>query len=200
MFTSRAEYRLQLREDNADLRLTEKGRELGVVGDTQWVEFSCKRDTVFGEIERLKKVFIHPANINGTPAQELFSSALEREYSLHDMLKRPEFNYDTLAHLPGFEQPVSEDERICEQVVTQIKYAGYIARQQEEVGKQAYLDDIRLPEDVDYSQISGLSVEVVQKLIKLTPENLGQASRLSGMTPAAISLLQIYAKKGFPRK
>ena len=200
MFTSRAEYRLQLREDNADLRLTEKGRELGVVGDAQWESFSQKRATVFGEIERLKKIFIHPANINGTPAQELFSAPLEREHSLHDMLKRPEFDYAALAQLPGFEQAVSDDERICEQVATQIKYAGYIARQQEEVGKQAYLDDIRLPEDVDYSQISGLSVEVVQKLIKLTPENLGQASRLSGMTPAAISLLQIYAKKGFPRK
>lgn len=200
MFTSRAEYRLQLREDNADLRLTEKGYELGVVGETQWVSFSHKRDAVFGEVERLKKIFIHPANINGTPAQELFSSALEREYSLHDMLKRPEFDYASLAQLPGFEQPVSSDERICEQVATQIKYAGYIARQQEEVGKQAYLDDIRIPENIDYSQISGLSIEVVQRLTKLMPENLGQASRLSGMTPAAISLLQIYAKKGFPRK
>ena len=200
MFTSRAEYRLQLREDNADLRLTEKGYELGVVGETQWVSFSHKRDAVFGEVERLKKIFIHPANINGTPAQELFSAPLEREYSLHDMLKRPEFDYASLAQLPGFEQPASSDERICEQVATQIKYAGYIARQQEEVGKQAYLDDIRIPENIDYSQISGLSIEVVQRLTKLLPENLGQASRLSGMTPAAISLLQIYAKKGFPRK
>lgn len=200
MFTSRAEYRLQLREDNADLRLTEIGRKLGVVGDEQWNAFCHKRDTVFGEIERLKKIFVHPANINGTAAEALFSGPLEREYSLHDMLKRPEFEYSTLAQLPGFVEAVSDDERICEQVAIQIKYAGYIARQQEEVGKLAYLDEIKLPNNIDYSKISGLSTEVVQKLSKLMPENIGQASRISGVTPAAVSLLQVYAKKGFPRK
>lgn len=200
MFTSRAEYRLQLREDNADLRLTEIGRNLGVVGDEQWNAFCYKRDTVFGEIERLKKIFVHPANINGTAAEALFSGPLEREYSLHDMLKRPEFEYSTLAQLPGFTEAVSGDERICEQVAIQIKYAGYIARQQEEVGKLAYLDEIKLPNNIDYSKISGLSTEVVQKLSKLMPENIGQASRVSGVTPAAVSLLQVYAKKGFPRK
>ncbi|RTL10943.1 MAG: tRNA uridine-5-carboxymethylaminomethyl(34) synthesis enzyme MnmG [Neisseriaceae bacterium] len=200
MFTSRAEYRLQLREDNADLRLTEIGRKLGVVGDEQWNAFCSKRDTVFGEIERLKKIFVHPANINGTAAEALFSGPLEREYSLHDMLKRPEFEYSTLVQLPGFVEAVSDDERICEQVAIQIKYAGYIARQQEEVGKLAYLDEIKLPNNIDYSKISGLSTEVVQKLSKLMPENIGQASRISGVTPAAVSLLQVYAKKGFPRK
>ncbi len=200
MFTSRAEYRLQLREDNADLRLTEIGRNLGVVGDEQWNAFCYKRDTVFGEIERLKKIFVHPANINGTAAEALFSGPLEREYSLHDMLKRPEFEYPTLAQLPGFTEAVSDDERICEQVAIQIKYAGYIARQQEEVGKLAYLDEMKLPNNIDYSKISGLSTEVVQKLSKLMPENIGQASRVSGVTPAAVSLLQVYAKKGFPRK
>ncbi len=200
MFTSRAEYRLQLREDNADLRLTEIGRQLGVVSDKQWELFSHKRDSVFGEVERLKQIFVHPKNINGTEAEKLFPAPLEREYSLHDVLKRPEFEYETLAQLPGFELPVSEDVRICEQVSIQIKYAGYIARQAEEVGKSAHLDDIRLPENVDYAQISGLSIEVVQKLSKLMPENIGQASRISGVTPAAVSLLQVYAKKGFPRK
>lgn len=200
MFTSRAEYRLQLREDNADLRLTEIGRKLGVVGDEQWNAFCHKRDTVFGEIERLRKIFVHPANINGTAAEALFSGPLEREYSLHDMLKRPEFEYSTLVQLPGFVEAVSDDERICEQVAIQIKYAGYIARQQEEVGKLAYLDEIKLPNNIDYSKISGLSTEVVQKLSKLMPENIGQASRISGVTPAAVSLLQVYAKKGFPRK
>lgn len=200
MFTSRAEYRLQLREDNADLRLTEIGRQLGVVGDNQWELFSHKRDSIFGEVERLKQIFVHPKNINGTPAEKLFPAPLEREYSLHDVLKRPEFEYQTLVQLPGFGNVVSDDERICEQVSIQIKYAGYIARQQDEVGKAAYLDDIRLPDDIDYAQISGLSTEVVQKLSKLMPENIGQASRVSGVTPAAVSLLQVYAKKGFPRK
>lgn len=200
MFTSRAEYRLQLREDNADLRLTAKGHELGVITPEHWEEFSRKQDAIFGEVERLKKVFIHPANINGTPAEQVVGGAIEREYSLHDMLKRPEFDYQKIQQLPNFGEVVSDDERICEQVAIQIKYAGYIARQQEEVGKQAYLDDIKLPDNVDYSQISGLSTEVIQKLVKFAPENLGQASRISGITPAAISLLQIHAKKGFPRK
>jgi tRNA uridine 5-carboxymethylaminomethyl modification enzyme len=115
------------------------------------------------------------------------------------VLKRPEFKYADLPQLPNFGEAVSEDERTCEQVEIQIKYAGYIARQQEEVGKQAYLDDIRLPINIDYSQISGLSAEVIQKLTKFAPENLGQASRISGITPAAVSLLHIYSKKGFPR-
>lgn len=199
MFTSRAEYRLQLREDNADLRLTEEGRKLGVITDTQWDAFCYKRDSIFGEINRLKKVFVHPANVNGTSAQAFLGKALDREYSLYDMLKRPEFNYHDLVHLPGFDKPISGDERICEQVAIQIKYAGYIARQQEEVGKQVFLDDIRLPANIDYSLISGLSAEVIQNLEKFKPENLGQASRISGITPAAISLLQVYAKKGFPR-
>lgn len=200
MFTSRAEYRLQLREDNADLRLTTKGREIGVITDEHWEIFSRKHDAIFDEIERLKKVFIHPSNINGTEYEELVGGSVEREYSLHDMLKRPEFDYEKIKQLPSFGDINIDDERVREQVAIQIKYAGYIARQQEEVGKQAYLDDIKLPDDVAYSQISGLSSEVVQKLVKLAPENLGQASRISGITPAAISLLQVYAKKGFPRK
>lgn len=200
MFTSRAEYRLQLREDNADLRLTEKGRELGVVTDEHWEMFVKKQEAIFGEVERLKKVFIHPGNINNTEFETLLGGKIEREYSLHDMLKRPEFDYRNIQQLPNFGEAVSDDERVCEQVAIQIKYAGYIARQQEEVGKKSYLDDIVLPQNIDYSQISGLSVEVVQKLIKFAPENLGQASRISGITPAAISLLQVYHKKGFPRK
>lgn len=200
MFTSRAEYRLQLREDNADLRLTPKGRELGVVTSEHWDIFSRKNDAIFGEIERLKKVFIYPSNINGTEFELLTGGKIEREYSLHDMLKRPEFDYEKIKQFPTFGNGLSNDGSTCEQVAIQIKYAGYIARQQEEVGKQSYLDDIKLPDNVDYSQISGLSAEVVQKITKFAPENLGQASRISGVTPAAISLLQVYAKKGFPRK
>ena len=200
MFTSRAEYRLQLREDNADLRLTEIGRELGVVDDVRWDAFCRKRDGVFGEVARLKTVFVYPENINGTPAEALFGRPLEREYSLHDVLKRPEFGYQDIAKLPNFGEQNIADERTREQVEIQIKYAGYVARQQEEVGKLAYLDEIRIPHNIDYSQISGLSIEVVQKLTKFAPENLGQASRISGITPAAVSLLQIYSKKGFPHK
>lgn len=200
MFTSRAEYRLQLREDNADLRLTEIGRNLGLIKDDDWAAFCQKRDSVFGEIERIKKIFVHPKNINGTESESLFGGPLEREYSLFDLLKRPEFDYHVISTLPGFGDVVSHDERICEEVAIQIKYAGYISRQQEDVDKDNYFEKIRLYTDIDYSKISGLSAEVVQKLIKFAPENLAQASRISGITPAAISLLQVYSKKGFPRK
>ena len=200
MFTSRAEYRLQLREDNADLRLTEEGRRLGVVGDKQWDAFCIKRDKIMGEVSRLKSIWIHPANVSAELATEVLGTELEREYSLADILKRPEINYTDLAKFAQLGELVSDDERICEQVEIQIKYAGYIARQQEEVGKQAYLDEIKLSSSIDYAQISGLSAEVVQKLSKQQPETIGQASRISGVTPAAVSLLVVYHKKGFPQK
>ncbi len=199
MFTSRAEYRLQLREDNADFRLTEIGRKLGVITDKQWDVFCYKKDSIEKEIERLKKIFVYPGNINGTEYESLFGKAIDREYSMHDMLKRPEFNYPDLSKLPGFEPLDCDDERITEQVAIQIKYAGYIARQHDEVGKNLILDQQKIPTNVDYDKISGLSVEVVQKLKRHQPETLGQASRISGITPAAISLLQVFAKKGFPR-
>lgn len=199
MFTSRAEYRLQLREDNADFRLTEIGRKLGVVTDKQWDAFCYKKDRIEKEIERLKKIFVYPGNINGTEYESLFGKAIDREYSMHDMLKRPEFNYSDLSKLPSFEPLDCDDERITEQVAIQIKYAGYIARQNDEVGKNLILDQQKIPTNVDYDKISGLSVEVVQKLKRHQPETLGQASRISGITPAAISLLQVFAKKGFPR-
>ena len=198
MFTSRAEYRLQLREDNADLRLTEIGRELGVVGDLQWDLYSRKKDGIFSEIERLKTVWIHPGVLDSSAALQVLGKELEREHSLHDVLKRPEVSYTDLSAFAKFGQAISDDERTNEQVEIQIKYAGYIKRQQEEVGKHAYLDDIRIPKNIDYTQISGLSAEIVQKLNKLRPENLGQASRVSGITPAAISLLLVFHKKGFP--
>jgi len=199
MFTSRAEYRLQLREDNADLRLTEIGRKLGIIDDQQWDLYCHKKDTVFAEIERLKSVWVHPGVVDNHVAQELFGKELEHEYSLHDLLKRPELKYKDLVRVPKFGTVASQDERIQEQIEIQIKYAGYITRQQEEVGKHAYLDSILLPQNIDYSQMSGLSGEVVQKLTQFVPENLGQASRISGITPAAISLLLIYHKKGFPQ-
>lgn len=198
MFTSRAEYRLQLREDNADLRLTEIGRELGVVGDLQWDLYARKKDSIFSEIERLKTLWIHPGALDSEAAQQILGKELDREHSLHDILKRPEVSYTHLSAFAKFGEAVSDDERTNEQVEIQIKYAGYIKRQQEEVGKHAYLDDIRIPKNIDYTQISGLSAEIVQKLNKLRPENLGQASRVSGITPAAISLLLVFHKKGFP--
>ena len=198
MFTSRAEYRLQLREDNADLRLTEIGRKLGVVGDVQWEMYCRKKETVFNEVERLKSVFIHPGSIDALPAADLLGKHLEREYSLHDILKRPEISYTDLTSFSGFGEVVTDDERIGEQIAIQIKYEGYIRRQQLEVGKHAYLDDIKIIPNVDYAKISGLSKEVVQKLTTSKPETLGQASRISGVTPAAVSLLLVYHKKGFP--
>ncbi len=198
MFTSRAEYRLQLREDNADLRLTEIGRKLGVVGDVQWEIYCRKKDTIFSEIERLKSVFIHPGSIDAKPAEDLLGKPLEREYSLHDILKRPEISYTDLSAFSHFGEIVTNDERVGEQIAIQIKYDGYIKRQQLEVGKHAYLDDIKIIPNVDYAKISGLSKEVVQKLNTFKPETLGQASRISGITPAAVSLLLVFHKKGFP--
>ncbi len=199
MFTSRAEYRLQLREDNADLRLTEMGRNLGVVGDYQWGLFCRKRDVIFNEIERLKSIWVNPKIVGSELALEVLGKELEHEYSLHDLLKRPDVRYTDLIKLPKFGDDVIVDDRTCEQIEVQIKYAGYIVRQHEEVGKQAYLEDIKVPNNIDYTKISGLSAEVIQKLNKFKPETLGQASRISGITPAAISLLLIYHKKGFPR-
>lgn len=199
MFTSRAEYRLQLREDNADLRLTEIGRNLGVVTDEQWQLYCQKKETIFNEIERLKTIWVHTRLEFKDQVKQILGKDLEREYSLHDLIKRPGINYTDLTLLPNFGENIVTDERTVEQIEIQIKYAGYIARQHEEVGKSAYLDDIRLPANIDYARISGLSREVVQKLTKFAPENLGQASRISGITPAAISLLMVYAKKGFPR-
>jgi tRNA uridine 5-carboxymethylaminomethyl modification enzyme len=199
MFTSRAEYRLQLREDNADLRLTEIGRELGVVGEEQWALYCNKKESIFNEIDALKKIWIHPG-IMDDEIKGLLGGEIEREYSLHDLLKRPEIKYTDLAKLSKFsDKLILEDERVFNQVEVQIKYAGYISRQTEEVGKYAYLDDIKLPSNIDYMQISGLSAEVVQKLNKFKPETMGQASRVSGITPAAISLLLVYHKRGFPR-
>jgi len=198
MFTSRAEYRLQLREDNADLRLTEIGRKLGVIDDERWQQFSDKKHKIFNEIERLKKLWVVPQQTDSELCKSVLGSTLEREYSFYDLLKRPQVSYRNLAKLPKFGALLIDDERIEEAIEIQVKYAGYVLRQQKEVGKNAYLDEIKLPARIDYAKISGLSTEVVQKLIKHNPETLGQASRISGITPAAISLLLIYYKKGFP--
>lgn len=187
MFTSRAEYRLTLREDNADLRLTSIANDLGMISKQRWDAFVTKRDSITAELERIKKTIIHP----GTPAAELLAQQtgeiLEREYSVADLLKRPSISY---AHL--FEVV---DPKVAEQVEIQAKYAGYIARQTEEIARSERSEDVKIPDDFDYKSISGLSNEVVAKLTKAKPQTIGQASRISGITPAAISLLLVFLKK-----
>jgi len=193
MFTSRAEYRLLLREDNADLRLTEKGRELGLVDDLRWVAFERKRNAIESEKARLKGTFIHPK----TPAAKSLANKLEqplnKEYPLLDLLKRPELDYWDLAHLAPGELPA--DPQVQEQVQIQVKYAGYIDRQAEEILRVRRQENTALPLDLDYSQVSGLSNEIKNKLASVRPASLAQASRIPGVTPAAISMLLVHLKK-----
>ncbi|MCG6656684.1 tRNA uridine-5-carboxymethylaminomethyl(34) synthesis enzyme MnmG [Halomonas campisalis] len=192
MFTSRAEYRLLLREDNADLRLTESGRELGLVDDVRWAAFSARREAIERESARLKASWVQP----GTPAAEAVAAktgkALAREYSLMDLLKRPELGYPDVAGLVG--EPV-DDESVAEQVQIQAKYQGYIDRQQEEIDRLKRHEATPLPADLDYAKVEGLSHEIRQKLSETRPETLAQASRISGVTPAAVSILLIHLKK-----
>jgi len=192
MFTSRAEYRLLLREDNADLRLTEKGRALGLVDDQRWRRFEQKREAIAQETLRLSATWVHP----GTPQAESLASKLKsplsREYSLADLLKRPELNYDDVAGLKG---TACADRQAAEQVAIQAKYAGYIDRQQEEIERLRRHEHTRLPDDLDYDSVDGLSNEVRQKLNEARPETLARAGRIPGVTAAAVALLLIYLKK-----
>lgn len=201
MFTSRAEYRLSLREDNADLRLTEIGRELGCVGDAQWEAFERKREAVSREMERLKSTWVNPRILAAAEAERVLGKAIEREYNLLDLLRRPNVTYDSLMGLTGTEGqalagPGIEDGPVREQVEIQVKYAGYIARQANEISRQDHNENLKLPADLDYMDVKALSIEVRQKLNKHRPETLGQASRISGVTPAALSLLLVHLKKG----
>ena len=192
MFTSRAEYRLVLREDNADLRLTEIGRELGVVDDARWAAFSAKKDAIEQEAARLKTTWIQPGTPEAAQVEAMGETAPVREYSLNDLLKRPGLTYAQVASLKG--EPVA-DEQVAEQVEIQAKYDGYIARQLEEIEQLRRYENTKLPTDLDYDAIGGLSNEVKQKLRTLQPETLGVASRLSGITPAAISQILVHLKK-----
>lgn len=200
MFTSRAEYRLSLREDNADLRLTEVGRNMGLVDDTRWDAFNRKRDALEKEIQRLKSTWVNPKILERESAIALTGKPLEREYSLFDLLKRPEVSYESLM---AFQKPDGQllagpgvhDEVVAEQVEIQVKYAGYVARQQEDVKRQAAQEGQPIPEDFNYDTIDSLSIEVRQRLKLARPETIGQASRVSGVTPAAISLLLIHLKR-----
>ncbi|WP_284195274.1 tRNA uridine-5-carboxymethylaminomethyl(34) synthesis enzyme MnmG [Chitinimonas prasina] len=196
MFTSRAEFRLQLREDNADLRLTEDGYRLGVVSEAQWALFSRKRDAVACELERLKSTWVNPRLVSPEDAQRVLGQQIEREYTLEQLLRRPNVDYASLLTLPVAGEAVA-DPLVAEQVEIQIKYAGYVERQKDEVARRSDIEDVRLPADLDYSKVPGLSKEVQQRLNQHRPETLGQASRLQGMTPAAIGLLLVHLKRGF---
>src|SRR5690242_7746525 len=198
MFTSRAEYRLQLREDNADLRLTETGRSLGVVDDKRWAAFNTKRDAIIREQDRLKAVWLSP-RANSLPQGEVLrvlGKAIERDYSLYELLRRPDVSYQDLMTLPGAGEAVT-DPQVAEQVQIQAKYHGYIERQKDEVARNARYEEIRLPQNLDYRTVRGLSSEVQQKLNQFKPQTAGQAARISGITPAAISLLLVHVKRGF---
>jgi tRNA uridine 5-carboxymethylaminomethyl modification enzyme len=236
MFTSRAEFRLQLREDNADMRLTEVGRELGLVDDVRWDAFNRKRDAVSRETDRLKSTWVRPATLPAAEAERLVGKALEREYNLADLLRRPGVDYDKVcevqaiasarqaalrteagktASTEGGVKAVSREtngpldrqgwradlglalaDAVIEQVEISVKYAGYIDKQNDEVERAAHFESLKLPAELDYMQVSALSIEARQILSKHKPETLGQASRISGITPAAISLLLIHLKKG----
>jgi tRNA uridine 5-carboxymethylaminomethyl modification enzyme len=192
MFTSRAEYRLLLREDNADLRLTPTGRELGLVDDARWQRFETKRDAIDSETNRLATTFVHPGTPEADSLTGRLGKPLLREYSLADLLKRPELDYSSIAALKG--DPLA-DQQAAEQVAIQAKYAGYIDRQQDEIDRLRRHENMPLPVDLDYAQVDGLSNEVRQKLTETRPETLARAGRIPGVTPAAVSLLLIYLKK-----
>ncbi len=205
MFTSRAEFRLQLREDNADMRLTETGRKLGLVDDARWEAFCRKRDAVSRETERLKATWVNPRNLPAETAEAVLGKAIEHEHNLFDLLRRPGVSYSALSAMEEgrFASPVVSRETlgdllepVVEQVEIAAKYSGYIDRQKSEVERAAHYEHLRLPDDIDYLQVTALSFEARQKLAKHRPETLGQASRISGITPASISLLLIHLKKG----
>ena len=192
MFTSRAEYRLSLREDNADLRLTEIGRRLGCVDDIRWDAFCRKRDAIEAEMQRLRSTWINPKVFDAARATALLGAPLAHEYSLADLVRRPDVSYAALVEATG---PGADDPAVAEQVEIQLKYSGYIARQQAEVERLGHQEHQRIPEDLDYAEVRGLSMEVRQRLAQHRPETLGQASRIQGITPAAMSLLLVHLKR-----
>ncbi len=194
MFTSRAEYRLLLREDNADLRLTEKGRELGLVDDLRWQNFVTRQEAIEQEKQRLKDTWINPLSLSEQIAIDVLGKPLSKEANLEDLLKRPEMDYERIHELPGSGSPV-ENADVARQVEIQVKYSGYIQRQQEEILRHIKHESREIPEAFDYEAIKGLSSEVRQKLLDHKPGTIGQAARIPGVTPAAISLLLIHLKK-----
>ncbi|MDD2692070.1 MAG: tRNA uridine-5-carboxymethylaminomethyl(34) synthesis enzyme MnmG [Simplicispira sp.] len=205
MFTSRAEFRLQLREDNADMRLTEVGRQLGLIDNARWESFSRKRDAVSRETERLKSTWVNPRNLPAEESARVLGKSIEHEYNLFELLRRPDVAYGALMDMDGGKYASSDvsretlgalSEPVVEQVEIAAKYAGYIDRQRDEVGRAAHYEKLRLPPELDYMQVTALSIEARQVLTRHRPETLGQASRITGITPAAISLLMVHLKKG----
>jgi tRNA uridine 5-carboxymethylaminomethyl modification enzyme len=210
MFTSRAEFRLQLREDNADARLTEAGRRMGLVDDLRWEAFNRKRDAVSRETEKLRSTWVRPASLPAADAERLLGKALEHEYNLLELLRRPGIGFDAVAEVARIAHPDASVSRetltaefgadianaVIEQVEVATRYAGYIDKQNDEVARAAAYEHLKLPEDLDYAAVTALSFEVRQKLARHRPATLGQASRLSGITPAALSLLLVHLKKG----
>jgi len=194
MFTSRAEYRLLLREDNADLRLTAKGRELGLVDDTRWRSFSDKREAIAREQQRLRDTWLRPGRVSDEAMQRVLGAPVAREYRAADLLRRPDVGYRELMSLPGI-GPGIADAKVIEQVEIQARYAGYIDRQQDEIERQRRHEETCVPQDFDYAQVRGLSAEVCEKLARVRPATVGQAARIAGITPAAISLLLVHLKK-----
>jgi len=197
MFTSRAEYRLQLREDNADMRLTEDGHKIGLVGEEQWRMFNEKREAIEREIQRLKTTWYTPQKLAEEEQLRVFGQKLSREANLHDLLRRPNLDYATLMTLPDAQPETALADSVVEQVEIQVKYQGYIDRQNEEIDSRRDIETLKLPDDIDYSKVKGLSAEVQQKLNQHKPETVGQASRISGVTPAAVALLMVHLKRGF---
>lgn len=197
MFTSRAEYRLQLREDNADMRLTEDGHKIGLVGEEQWRMFNEKREAIEREIQRLKTTWYTPQKLAEDEQIRVFGQKLSREANLHDLLRRPNLDYTALMTLPDAQPETTLADSVVEQVEIQVKYQGYIDRQNEEIDSRRDIETLKLPEDIDYSKVKGLSAEVQQKLNQHKPETVGQASRISGVTPAAVALLMVHLKRGF---
>jgi len=195
MFTSRAEYRLQLREDNADLRLTPLGRELGLVDDARWARFEARREAIERETRRLGALWASPNNPAGREAVATLGIELSRENSALDLLRRPELDYARLASLPAFAPDVPVDADVAEQVEIETKYAGYLQRQRDEIARQQRNEDTKVPDDFDYAQVRGLSAELLQKLERVRPQTVGQAQRIPGMTPAAVSLLLVHLER-----
>jgi tRNA uridine 5-carboxymethylaminomethyl modification enzyme len=193
MFTSRAEYRLSLREDNADSRLTSTGRELGLIDEARWDAFCAKRDAVDAEVARLRKTWVNPTTVDASTAERVVGKALDHEYNLFELLRRPEVRHAALAQLPGGAADLPT--AVVEQVEILAKYQGYIDRQADEVQRRAFQEDTPLPPEMDYAAVRGLSIEAQQKLTAIRPMSLGQAARIQGITPATISLLLVHLKR-----
>jgi len=197
MFTSRAEYRLLLREDNADLRLTEKARTYGLICDVHWKNFIQKKDSILKEEKRFKKLIIKPLQVDKTLQIKILGKAIEREYPAFDLLKRPNISYDNIMELLG--QTSNKSLEIKKQIEILAKYSGYILRQQDQIDKNKKQLNVKIPEDIDYKEVHGLRIEAIQVLENFRPETIDQITRISGITTSTISILLVYLKKKYPK-